>query len=108
MRAAIFDAGIGQLEEESGIASGHVGGELTLRALSWVLGFLLPMRRFKERIASLGCTVFDRMESEISRLRAMSSRLDEVARSTCSSRAELDVNQPAIILNHSRPSARCE
>ena len=38
-----------------------------------MLGFLLPMRRLRERMASLGCTVLLRMTSEISRLSAMSS-----------------------------------
>ena len=46
---------------------------LTFSALSWVFGFLLPMRFLSERIASFGCTVFDRMTSEISKLRAISS-----------------------------------
>jgi hypothetical protein len=49
--------------------------ERTLRALSCVFGFLLPMRFFKERMASFGATVFDRMTSEISRLSAISSLL---------------------------------
>jgi len=44
-----------------------------LRALSCVLGFLLPMRRFSERMASFGATVLERMTSEISRFKAMSS-----------------------------------
>lgn len=55
-----------------GIRPGH-GSMHTLRALSCVLGFLLPMRRLRERIASLGLAVLDRMTSEISRLSAMSS-----------------------------------
>lgn len=45
----------------------------TLSVLSWVLGFLLPIRRLRLRMASLGATVLDRITSEISRLRAMSS-----------------------------------
>ncbi len=36
--------------------------------------------------------------SEISRFSAMSSRLEAVALSICSSRAELDANQPAILV----------
>lgn len=41
----------------------------------------------------------DRIRSEISRLVAMSSRLDDVARSICSSNAEApEVNQPAIVV----------
>lgn len=39
------------------------------------------------------------MMSEISRFSAMSSRLEDVALSICSSRAELDANQPAIMVN---------
>jgi hypothetical protein len=57
------------------------------------------MRFFSDRIASLGCTVFDRIRSEISRLVAMSSRLEEVAFSICSSRGETEVNQPAIFIH---------
>lgn len=45
----------------------------TFRAASWTLGFLFPIRFFSERMASLGCTVLDRITSEISRLRGMSS-----------------------------------
>jgi len=51
------------------------------RVASWMLGFLLPMRRFRLRMASLGCTVLLRMISEISRLRAISSSELDVARS---------------------------
>jgi hypothetical protein len=47
----------------------------TLSAVSCVLGFLLPMRFFSDRIASLGWTVLDLMTSEISRLSAISSLL---------------------------------
>lgn len=65
---------------------------------SWMFGFLLPIRFFNDLIASFGCTVFDRIRSEISRLVAISSRLDEVARSICSSSADVpDENQPAIL-----------
>jgi hypothetical protein len=70
-------------------------------------------------MASLGCTVLDRITSDISRLRGMSSlytisttaysyryvscsthKLDDVARSICSSNALLveDPNQPAMVL----------
>lgn len=45
----------------------------TFKALSWVFGFLSPMRFLRERMASLGGTVFERITSEISRLRAISS-----------------------------------
>lgn len=45
----------------------------TFKALSWVFGFLSPMRFLRERMASFGGTVFERITSEISRLRAMSS-----------------------------------
>lgn len=48
-------------------------GHRTFKALSCVLGFLLPMRRLRDRMASLGATVLDLMTSEISRFRAMSS-----------------------------------
>lgn len=44
-----------------------------MSALSCVFGFLLPMRRLRDRIASLEPTVFERMTSEISRLTAISS-----------------------------------
>ena len=40
-----------------------------------MFGFLLSSRRFKDFIASLGCTLFERMRSDISKLRAMSSLL---------------------------------
>jgi hypothetical protein len=46
---------------------------LTLSALICVLGFLLPMRRLRERMASFEGTAFERMTSEISRLREISS-----------------------------------
>ena len=63
-----------------------------------MFGFLLPIRFFNDLMASLGCTVFDRMRSEISRLVAISSRLEDVARSICSSSADVpDVNQPAML-----------
>lgn len=48
-------------------------GHHTFSALSWVLGFLLPMRLLRERMASLGATVLDLITSEISRFRAISS-----------------------------------
>jgi hypothetical protein len=51
-------------------------GRPTLRALSCVFGFLLPMRRLRERMASFEGTVFERMRSEISRLRAISSLVE--------------------------------
>lgn len=101
-------------------------GELepTFSALSCVFGFLLLMRFLSERIASLGCTVLERMTSEISRLRAISSlhmdrrwsaqgsvassergtgasyRLLLVAFSICSSRALLapDDHHPNILI----------
>jgi hypothetical protein len=63
-----------------------------------MFGFLLPILFLSDLIASLGCTVFDLMRSDISRLVAMSSRLDEVAFSISSSRAEVpEVNQPAML-----------
>ena len=65
-----------------------------------MFGFLLPMRFFSDRIASLGWTVFDRIRSEISRLVAISSRLEDVAFSICSSRGEAEVNQLAIFVCH--------
>ena len=63
-----------------------------------IFGFLLPIRFFSDLIASFGCTALDLMRSEISRLVAMSSRLEEVAVSIGSSR-ELDpeLNQLAIV-----------
>lgn len=64
-----------------------------------MLGFLLPIRFFKALIASLGCTVFDLIRSVISRLVAMSSRLEDVAFSICSSRTEVpEVNHPAMVV----------
>lgn len=51
----------------------------TLRAASCTFGFLLPMRFLMERMASFGCTVLERMMSEISRLSAMSSLPDGLA-----------------------------
>ena len=67
----------------------HVVARLTPSAASCTFGFLLPIRRLSDLIASFGCTVFDRMMSDISKFRAMSSKLEDVARSTCSSSAEL-------------------
>jgi hypothetical protein len=43
---------------------------------SCTFGFLFSILRFRARIASLGGTVLDRMTSDISRLRGMSSLLD--------------------------------
>lgn len=70
------------------------------KAPSCTFGFLCPIRRFSARMASLGGTVLERMTSDISRFSGMSSRLDEVARSICSSSALLDddANQPAMAL----------
>lgn len=51
----------------------HGSRRRTFRALSCVFGFLFPIRFFSERMASFGWTVLDRMVSEISRFRAMSS-----------------------------------
>jgi hypothetical protein len=63
------------------------------------LGFLLPILFLSDRMASLGCTVFDLIRSEISRLVRISSKLDEVAFSICSSRTEVpEENQPAMVL----------
>ena len=87
----------------------------TLRALSWVFGFLLPIRLFSDLIASRGWTVFERMVSEISRLRAISSlsrsvrsleaggrvtsyRLLLVAFSICSSKAVLAEEDHQLII----------
>lgn len=75
------------------------GDSVTINVASWTFGFLCPILLLSDLIASFGWTVFDRMTSEISRLSAMSSRLEDVALSICSSRAELDANQPAIIAN---------
>lgn len=71
---------------------------VSLKAEIWILGFLLPIRLFSDRMASLGCTVLDLIRSEISRLVAMSSKLDEVAFSICSSRAVVpEENHPAMV-----------
>lgn len=78
MLASVLDARICELGEKVSI------GELawlpsrgcksrTFKALNWVFGFLSPMRFFRERIASLGGTVLDRITSDISRFRAISS-----------------------------------
>lgn len=48
-------------------------------------------------MASLGCTVFDLIMSDISKLVAISSKLDDVAFSICSSRADVpEYSQPAM------------
>jgi len=79
-----------------------------------MFGFLCPILRFNDRIASLGGTDLLRITSQISRFAAMSSlnlisfiarkigsadahKPEEVAFSICSSKAELEVNQPAIL-----------
>ena len=46
---------------------------LTFSVASCTFGFLCPIRRFKDLMASLGCTLFERITSEISRFKAMSS-----------------------------------
>jgi len=74
--ASIFDTGIRELNQLAGlymIPRCVSGLSLTFSALSCVLGFLLLIRFLSDRIASLGCTVLERMTSEISRLRAISS-----------------------------------
>jgi hypothetical protein len=94
---------------------------LTLRALSWKLGFLLPMRRLRDRIAAFESTDFDLIRSDISRFAAISSLFAvsilhtynararkahselEVALSICSSSWVEDVNQPAIMVRHALP-----
>lgn len=68
------------------------------RALSWVFGFLLPMRRLRDLMASLGATVLDRMISEISRFRAISSKLLLVAFTICSSKAVLAEDDHQLIM----------
>jgi hypothetical protein len=71
--AAVFDACVGELV---GVSSGTVPYYLlrrTFKVASWTLGFLFPMRFLSERIASLGCTVLERITSDISRLRGISS-----------------------------------
>lgn len=51
----------------------QVKHQLTFRAPNCVFGFLFPIRFFKDLMASLGATVLDRMMSDISRFKAMSS-----------------------------------
>ena len=64
-----------------------------------MLGFALPILFFSDRIASLGCTVLDRIKSDISKLVAISSKLEDVAFSICSSRTEVpDPNQLAMLM----------
>lgn len=46
---------------------------LTFSVANCTFGFLCPMRRFSDRMASLGCTAFERTRSEISRFKAISS-----------------------------------
>lgn len=77
--APILDAGICELHGKLAMRMMCVLGRWerlvrrTFNALSWVFGFLSPMRFFKERMASLGGTVLDLTTSDISRLRAISS-----------------------------------
>lgn len=47
--------------------------QLTFNVASWILGFRFSKRRFKDLMASLGCTLLDRTISEISRFSAISS-----------------------------------
>lgn len=61
------------------------------------------MRFLSERIASFEPTVFDRIISDISRLRAMSSSELEVALSICTSNSLGEVNHPAILLGLASP-----
>lgn len=94
-----------------------MGNGRTFRALSWVFGFLLPMRFLRDRMASLGATLLDLMTSEISRFSAISSlkarslalkkverrrrtphKLLLVALSICSSRAELAEEDHQLII----------
>ncbi len=50
-------------------------------------------------MASLGCTVLDLIKSDISKLVAMSSKLEDEAFSICSSRADVpEENHPAMVL----------
>lgn len=46
---------------------------VTLSVAICTFGFLLPSRFFRDRIASFGCTVLERIMSEISRFNARSS-----------------------------------
>jgi hypothetical protein len=69
--------------------SAKSAAEHTFSALNWVFGFLLPIRFFRDRIASFGWTVFDRMTSDISRFRAMSSLHTRVSPDFPRSRATL-------------------
>src|ERR1700761_9512572 len=72
---------------------------VSFKADNWMFGFLLPIRFFSERIASLGCTVFDRIRSVISRDVAISSKLEDVALSICSSSTDVpDENHPAMLV----------
>ena len=57
MGAAILDAGVGKLFAYSSLAKYFVKSEMlgrTFRAASCTLGFLLPTRFLRERMASLG------------------------------------------------------
>ena len=47
--------------------------ELTFNVAICMFGFLLPILRLKDRIASFGCTVLDLIRSETSKFRAISS-----------------------------------
>ncbi|KAJ6437693.1 retrovirus polyprotein [Purpureocillium lavendulum] len=103
--SAIFDTGVGELagQHDRGILS-RIWGRRTLRALSCVFGFLLPMRRLSERMASFGATVFERMTSEISRFKAMSS-LGWSAR-VLDSRVQVEVTYKLLLVAFSICSSR--
>ena len=75
MRSTVFNAGIGELLQLSIDKRIHPNTH-TFRALSCVLGFLLPIRFLSDLIASFGATVLDLMTSDISRFNAMSSLAD--------------------------------
>ena len=57
-------------------------------------------------MASFGWTVLERMMSDISKFSAISSKLEDVALSICSSRAELEANQLDIFLVESTRSCK--
>ncbi len=102
MGSPIFHTCVGKLYSNKHtpfFAMPTIGVCITFNVASWTFGFLWPILFLSDLIASLGGILLDLTISEISKLRAISSKLEDVARSICSSRAELEPNQLAILLD---------